>query len=490
MNRADIINIETDLIISDNLNLVNGKLRISYGDINIFESASVSVTNVNYIITGESGTVSSIIPVGNFFRLPVGSESFYAPVNINPIAANLFQVSVKDYVYSNGYDGDILPYNDLINLTWDIQTTTSSYDMQLDWQTGAAGPSYVASLGALYNFDGMEWVDSYYSVTNTASGTITINGINTAGLFMVASHQNVAPVGGDKEVTTSLDVDYVFKPEDFSITDENGDELVKVMITQIVNDGILYLDYDDSGNSSADEELYVGSEILYSDISTGKFRYVPSMEGVFDFWFKISDGLNYSITDNKMTIVVGTNIVFVADQSFYILERSPDGTEVGQIQAGEISDVILFEMLTHENSDAFDISETGLITVSNSSLLVKSDTPEFKYPMVAYNSSTSETSNFIVTIFLKDSIIADVFITNYISPNGDGVNDTWIVRGKDNGQYNVTIFDKRGNLVYRAENYMNDWHGTNNGVRLRPGVYYYIVRADNIEETGTITLVR
>ena len=487
LNRASIINIESDLIISDNLNLANGKLRISYGDIHLFESISVSVTNVNYIITGESGTVSSVIPVGNFYMLPVGSESSYAPVNINPVAANLFHVSVKDFVYSNGYDGDILLYGDLINLTWDIQTTASSYDMQLGWQTGAAGPSYVASLGALYNFDGMEWVDPYFSVTNTASGTITVNGINTAGLFMVASHQNVAPVGGDKEVITSLDVDYIFKSEDFPITDENGDELVKVMITQIVNDGILYLDYDGSGNSSADEEMYVGSEILYSDISTGKFRYVPSIEGVFDFWFKVSDGLNYSITDNKMTIVVGTNIILADDQSFYIPELSPNGTEVGQIQAIEIADEIIFEVVDYNNNaDAFEISSSGLITVSNSSLLDKAVRLEFKYFMQAVNSVTDEVSEFVLTIILTDGI----FVANYISPNGDGINDTWIVRGKDSGQYNVTIFDKRGNLVYRAENYMNDWHGTNNGVRLSPGVYYYIVRSDNIEEKGTITLVR
>ena len=427
-----------------------------------------AVANVNnYIITGESGTVSSFIPVGNFYMLPVGSESSYAPVNINPIAANLFHVSVKDFVYSNGYDGAILLYCDLVNLTWDIQTTASSYDMQLDWQTGTAGPAYVASLGTLYNFDGIEWVDPYFSDINTASGAITVYGINTAGLFMVSSHENITPSGSDKEVTTNLDVDYVFKPEDFPITDENGDKLVKVMITQIVNDGVLYLDYDSSTNSSAEEELYTGSEILYSDISAGIFRYVPSIEGVFDFWFKISDGLNYSNIDNKMTIVVGTNITLAEDQSFYIPELSPNGTEVGQIQAIEIADEIIFEVIDYNNNeDAFEISSSGLITVSNSTLLDKKVRSEFKYFIQAVNSVTDEVSEFVLTIILTDGI----FVANYISPNGDGVNDTWIVRGKDSGQYNVRIFDKRGNLVYRAENYLNDWNGTMNGTRLSPGV--------------------
>ena len=73
-------------------------------------------------------------------------------------------------------------------------------------------------------------------------------------------------------------------------------------------------------------------------------------------------------------------------------------------------------------------------------------------------------------------------IPQFISPNGDGDNDAWVI---ENLQYypnnKLKIFNRWGNEVYAADPYNNDWVGTPNisyslgsGV-LPTGTYYYVI---------------
>ncbi len=65
---------------------------------------------------------------------------------------------------------------------------------------------------------------------------------------------------------------------------------------------------------------------------------------------------------------------------------------------------------------------------------------------------------------------------NILSPNGDGVNDVWIVHDIQYYPDNtVTIYDRAGRQVYSARGYNNDWAGTANGKDLAEGTYYYVL---------------
>jgi gliding motility-associated-like protein len=68
------------------------------------------------------------------------------------------------------------------------------------------------------------------------------------------------------------------------------------------------------------------------------------------------------------------------------------------------------------------------------------------------------------------------------SPNGDGVNDTFVIPGIET--YPTTVikfFNRWGNLVYEESNYQNNWNGTSNkgltfgGDVLPVGTYFYIL---------------
>jgi gliding motility-associated-like protein len=83
-------------------------------------------------------------------------------------------------------------------------------------------------------------------------------------------------------------------------------------------------------------------------------------------------------------------------------------------------------------------------------------------------------------------------ISNVFTPNGDGVNDTFVIPGLETYTENeITIINRWGNVVYQKTNYKNDWDGSG----LVEGTYYYVLRAKNkagVWDTykGYLTLLR
>ena len=67
------------------------------------------------------------------------------------------------------------------------------------------------------------------------------------------------------------------------------------------------------------------------------------------------------------------------------------------------------------------------------------------------------------------------------TPDGDGINDTFVIEGAETFPDNeIVIFNRWGNVVYSTRNYQNDWRGTSNsglnvdGDELPTGTYYYV----------------
>lgn len=97
-------------------------------------------------------------------------------------------------------------------------------------------------------------------------------------------------------------------------------------------------------------------------------------------------------------------------------------------------------------------------------------------------------------LFILDDC-SEISITDVITPNGDGINDGWIIPGIEDHPNNVVeIYNRWGNLVYTAAGYANDWQGTNTkGENLTTGGYYYVVKLNDESDTtlgGSITVVR
>ncbi|MBO9673102.1 MAG: gliding motility-associated C-terminal domain-containing protein [Sphingobacteriaceae bacterium] len=86
-------------------------------------------------------------------------------------------------------------------------------------------------------------------------------------------------------------------------------------------------------------------------------------------------------------------------------------------------------------------------------------------------------------------------VSNVITPNGDGINDKWIIENiSDFPNNKVTIFTKKGQIVFSTKNYSNDsnyWEGLFNGSLLDTDTYFYSIDlGTNQPYTGFITLIR
>ncbi len=100
--------------------------------------------------------------------------------------------------------------------------------------------------------------------------------------------------------------------------------------------------------------------------------------------------------------------------------------------------------------------------------------------------------------FATDSVLIKVLIAitipNAFSPNNDGINDVWNVKGLSNyGNARIEIFARNGQLVYKSTGYNIPWDGKRNGQPLPAGVYYYIIEPNDRgygKLTGFVTIVR
>ncbi len=75
-----------------------------------------------------------------------------------------------------------------------------------------------------------------------------------------------------------------------------------------------------------------------------------------------------------------------------------------------------------------------------------------------------------------------VLIPEFITPNGDGLNDTWIITNIDKYQENsVIIMNRWGDKVFVASPYTNNWSGQCNtgiliaGEKVTDGTYFYVL---------------
>lgn len=91
------------------------------------------------------------------------------------------------------------------------------------------------------------------------------------------------------------------------------------------------------------------------------------------------------------------------------------------------------------------------------------------------------TSPFEIEIYHKDLHIPSGF-----SPNNDGINDMWVIRGlEEYPNHKIKVFNVWNTRVFESENYQNDWAGINQTQiyfgdgRLPEGTYYYIFDLGN-----------
>jgi gliding motility-associated-like protein len=97
----------------------------------------------------------------------------------------------------------------------------------------------------------------------------------------------------------------------------------------------------------------------------------------------------------------------------------------------------------------------------------------FVYHIASNQYGCSDTS--MKRIFVEEEI--DVFIPNSFTPNGDGINDVWFVRGSgfQSEGYSLEIYNRWGEVVYTSTDPLQAWTGGRTGgeLYLPDGAYLY-----------------
>jgi gliding motility-associated-like protein len=84
-------------------------------------------------------------------------------------------------------------------------------------------------------------------------------------------------------------------------------------------------------------------------------------------------------------------------------------------------------------------------------------------------------------------------IPNIVSPNGDGINDTWIIPVEFTSGTNteITIISNRGKVVFSTTDYQNNWPQNPIEFSNVNPVFYYIIKVpDKDPIKGSITILK
>ncbi|MBO4645466.1 MAG: gliding motility-associated C-terminal domain-containing protein [Bacteroidales bacterium] len=82
------------------------------------------------------------------------------------------------------------------------------------------------------------------------------------------------------------------------------------------------------------------------------------------------------------------------------------------------------------------------------------------------------------TIYITISVFdCGLFIPNAFTPNGDGLNDEWLVSAPMGiTNYECVVFDKMSRHLFQSKNIHVGWNGTSSdGKLLPPGAYFYVI---------------
>ena len=151
--------------------------------------------------------------------------------------------------------------------------------------------------------------------------------------------------------------------------------------------------------------------------------------------------------------------------------------------------VIGSEIATIQDIEIVDLSD------NNSVEIIVTGSGDYVYSLD--NENEYQTSNLFVnvtmgfhTVFIKDlkgcgvvqKEIAVLGVPQFFTPNGDGINDTWNIKGANDKFYSnsiIYIFDRFGKLIKQLKPFGPGWDGMYNGQVLTSTDYWYSIKFDD-----------
>lgn len=230
-----------------------------------------------------------------------------------------------------------------------------------------------------------------------------------------------------------------------------------------------------SGTGSTDNAMFTIEDNkllnLFSPDFETKNSYAIRVQSKDMFGDSVERSFTINITDKveKPTI---------ANQTYSVSENGLVNDVIGTVVATSPDAGANLKFVFAANNTFFSLNETsGQITLSSAvdyekqkqyvlAVIVKDDQPTPTFD------TATVTINIVDEIETKQNLPAN----NYMSPNGDGLNDFFTIENVAlYADYSLTVYNEGGMEVFKVlNNYNNNWDGTFSGKQLPTGVYFYV----------------
>jgi gliding motility-associated-like protein len=196
----------------------------------------------------------------------------------------------------------------------------------------------------------------------------------------------------------------------------------------------------------------------------------------------------YSVIIDLGTCVANATI----DLENTTFTSSIDVANTAYLEEGE---TLIVTVTTDATSNEYEwYLDDVLITSATSSSYEVSESGSYRVELTQTSSDCTETVEFLFTIKDSSEAFPDVDkIPNLISPNGDDINDTWVIPTEYTTGTNtqVTIMSSQGKVVFETNDYQNNWPENEIIFTNTNPVYYYIIKTENNKvKKGSITIVK
>lgn len=214
------------------------------------------------------------------------------------------------------------------------------------------------------------------------------------------------------------------------------------------------------------------------------------------------------------------NNVAIAGATSQQYQTSSAGQYSVKVDFGGCSSNALIKLENVPFSGSLNVSDTTIINEGETKTVIATTdagSPKFEWYLnnilitgsVSNTLTVSKEGNYSLTITQTTGCISKkqlpfainfpfvdpnvTLIPNLISPNNDGINDTWILPQEYVSGTNTAILllNSRGEIALQTNNYQNNWPENGLDFKSVNPVYYYIITTqDNKVKKGSITVVK
>lgn len=435
--------------------------------------------NNKYITNGEALELNTILnysldPIDTIFVsvTDTGGCSFQKQIIINILDSVYKPIAVNDTLtFNEDNDTTLYPLTNDIDLDYDIDST--SVLIIIGTQNGIATVDSTGKVSYSPNQDYFGTDSLTYSVCDMTTPTPLCD---TAFIYFNVIAIPDAPVAN---------------ADTFGVIEDST-----FYLNVLLNDTDPENDIDSSSLS-----IIIPPNHGTANVVSNRIEYLPNL------YYNGMDTLTYAICDATtptplcdtailiiQVIPVPTPPIDIIIDTLFIKEDNSYPIRISYMHSVDNDPI---EAFTYDLVPGTGDDDNSQFTIVDSSLILNTKT---NYDVkTSYNFRVRSTDLYGLT-FEKEFVLQVIDIpgnqiplpsANYISPNGDGKNDFWVVENVEiYKEFELFILDQYGQVLYnKTNNYQNEWDGKYNGEALPTGNYYYIFRNDNLLYKGNITLI-